>query len=154
MQYIKQKLAKGNIGLIILIIVLFIAVVGVVGARVWYSHNLGPVSSDTKVQYFTVSSGTSVHQIAAGLYKAHLIKNAGSFETYVRGRGYSNKLQAGTYSLSPSMGVAEISKKMVNGDVAKNLLTILPGKRLDQIMESFIKSGYTSSQVTAAFNPQ
>lgn len=42
---------------------------------------------------------------------------------------------------------------MVKGEVAKNLLTILPGKRLDQIKQSFKDSGYSQTEVDAAFNP-
>jgi UPF0755 protein len=42
---------------------------------------------------------------------------------------------------------------MVNGDVAKNLLTILPGKRLDQIKQVFAKHGYSASAIEDAFNP-
>jgi UPF0755 protein len=37
--------------------------------------------------------------------------------------------------------------------VAKNLLTILPAKRLDQIRAMFIASGYTADQVDAALDP-
>jgi UPF0755 protein len=39
------------------------------------------------------------------------------------------------------------------GDVAKNLLTILPGKRLDQIEQSFIQAGYSKTEVDKAFDP-
>jgi UPF0755 protein len=61
-------------------------------------------------------------------------------------------LQAGTYSLSPSMSVSEITDKMVKGDVTKNLLTILPGKRIDQVKEAFAAAGYSQSEIDQAFN--
>jgi peptidoglycan lytic transglycosylase G len=153
MQVIKSSIRRGHISLLIPLVLAVLILGGIVGLRVWYSHNLGPVSSITTTQYFTVSSGTSVHQIAANLEQAQLIRSAKAFETYVRGKGYSNKLQAGTYSLSPSMGVAKIAKKMVDGDVAKNLLTILPGKRLAEIKQAFQKTGYSQAAVDAAFDP-
>src|SRR5438105_3799967 len=51
------------------------------------------------------------------------------------------------------MSVNQIVKKMVDGDVAKNLLTILPQKRLDEIKEAFAKAGYSSAQINQAFDP-
>jgi UPF0755 protein len=129
-----------------------IVIVSVVATlRVWYANNLAPVSNDNKTVYFSVEQGESKHDIALGLKSSNLIRNSGAFENYLR----SNEvdiLQAGTYSLSPSMSVPKIVEKMHKGEVTKNLLTILPGKRLDQIKSTFVKSGYTEAEVDSAFN--
>jgi UPF0755 protein len=120
--------------------------------RVWYADNLKPVSGDTKTVYFSVESGESKHAIATGLKKQGLIRNSGAFENYVR----SNEidiLQAGTYSLSPSMSAQTIVDKMHKGEVTRNLLTILPGKRIDQIKSAFAKAGYPQVEIDSAFNP-
>lgn len=141
------------------LLVIFVAVIlllggGIISLRSWYVHNLKPVlSSSTTSQYFTVTSGASLHQIAVKLKSAGLIRNSRVFETYVRSNELHDKLQAGTYSLGPSMGVDQIVKKMVNGDVAKNLLTILPQKRLDEIKQAFSGAGYTPEQINQAFDP-
>jgi UPF0755 protein len=131
----------------------FILVVGGVATlRVWYSNNLAPVSSSTKATYFTVEQGETKHEIALGLENSHLIKSSKAFETYLR----SNEidiLQAGTYTLRPSMSVAEITHKLVIGEVTRNLLTILPGKRIDQVKAAFAKSGYNENDIATAFNP-
>lgn len=126
---------------------------GVFSLRSWYVHNLKPVSSSANVQYFTVTPGASLHQIAVKLKSTGLIRNSRVFETYVRSNELHNKLQAGTYSLEPSMGVDQIVKRMVGGDVAKNLLTILPQKRLDEVKQAFASAGYTREQVNQAFDP-
>src|SRR3989338_2750843 len=127
---------------------------GVIGLRTWYVSNLKPLSSVTTTsQYFTVTSGTGLHEIAVKLKSAGLIRNSRVFETYVRSNELHGKLQAGTYSFSPSMSVSQIAKKMVDGDVAKNLLTILPQKRLDEIRQAFTKAGYAKSEIDSAFNP-
>ena len=126
---------------------------GVISLRSWYVHNLRPVSSSSSAVYFTVTPGTSLHQIAVKLKSAGLIRNSRVFETYVRSNELHDKLQAGTYSLGPSMSVDQIVKKMVDGDVAKNLLTILPQKRLDEIKQAFAEAGYTAQQVNRAFDP-
>ena len=126
---------------------------GVIGLRTWYESNLKPVSSVTTSQYFTVTSGTGLHEIAVKLKNAGLIRNSRVFETYVRSNELHDKLQAGTYSFGPNMSVSQIAQKMVDGDVAKNLLTILPQKRLDEIRQAFTKAGYAKSEIDSAFNP-
>lgn len=126
---------------------------GVVTIRSWYSKSLKPLSSSTMASNFTVVGGSSVRKISQDLSKARLIRSAKAFETYVRSNSLNNRLQAGTYSLSPSMSVAQIVTKMRAGDVAKNLLTILPGKRLDEIKQAFSKSGYSQAEIDNAFNP-
>lgn len=121
--------------------------------RVWYANNLKPVSSSTVADFFTVAQGSGVHQIALDLEEAGLIRSISAFETYVTANSYRGKLQAGTYRLSPSMSAQTIVAKMVSGDVAKDLLTILPGKRLDEIQQAFSKAGYSAEDIKAAFNP-
>lgn len=123
------------------------------GLRIWYSSNLKPVSTSTATDFFTVEPGSGVHLIAANLQNAGLIRSISAFETYVTTNNYRNKLQAGTYRLSPSMNVETIVGKMVNGDVARDLLTILPGKRLDEIKKTFKNAGYGAAEIEAAFNP-
>jgi UPF0755 protein len=132
--------------------ILIIAVAGVAILRIWYSNNLRPVSNDTKTSYFTVETGNTKHEIATNLQQQGLIRSSKAFETYLRSSEI-DILQAGTYSLSPSMSVQTIVNKMHKGEVTQNLLTILPGKRIDQIKEAFTKHGYSQQEVDQAFNP-
>ncbi|MDB5160707.1 MAG: Endolytic murein transglycosylase [Candidatus Saccharibacteria bacterium] len=136
-----------------LLVALLIIVGGVWGLRTWYHNSLRPVSSSLATSYFTVKTGTSVHDMGVNLQKDGLIRSSKAFETYVRSNEFNNKLQAGTYVINPSMSTAEIVRKMVVGDVAKNLITILPGKRLSEIKQAFKKSGYTDAEINDAFNP-
>ncbi|MEX0881402.1 MAG: endolytic transglycosylase MltG [Candidatus Saccharimonadales bacterium] len=121
--------------------------------RIWYSNSLKPVSSSADSVFFTVTPGNGVHQIAVDLQVAGLIRSISAFGIYVTTNGYRDKLQAGTYRLSPSMSVQAIVAKMVKGDVARDLLTILPGKRLAEIQQIFRKAGYSTAEVKAAFHP-
>jgi len=139
-------------GLIIAATVIII-IGGAWGLRTWYSHNLQPVSQSQQIIYFTVESGDPVGLIGEKLKDANLIRSTRAFETYVRSNNLFSDLQAGTYELSPSMSTQEIVTKLAGGEVAKNLLTILPGKRLDQIKEAFAKEGYSAQQIETAFNP-
>jgi UPF0755 protein len=157
--YKRYKRSRGYLGigssrlLIIFTGLFIILVVGVVATlRIWYANNLKPVSGETKTMYFTVESGESKHEIATELKQQKLVRSSSAFENYLR----SNEidiLQAGTYSLSPSMSVQTIVKKMHDGEVLRNLLTILPGKRLEQIKKTFANSGYSQEEIEAAFNP-
>jgi UPF0755 protein len=132
---------------------LIIIMGGIWGIRTWYAASLKPVSSSTTPVDFSVAGGSSVKQIAAGLQQAHLIRSAKAFETYVRANPFNHNLQAGTYVLNPSLSVRAIVGKMASGDVAKNYVTILPDKRLDEIKQAFARAGYSSAQIDSAFNP-
>jgi UPF0755 protein len=125
---------------------------GVWALRTWYSDNLKPVSSSQETIYFTVDLGDSRDEIADKLERQGIIRSATAFKNYIRTNEIEN-LQAGTYALSPSLSVERIVNKMVKGEIAKNLLTILPAKRLDQIKEAFVKEKYSGNEIENAFNP-
>ncbi len=150
LRYLKRRFRYQNWAIIIVAFAIVLG--GVWGLRHWYFNSLGPLSSSTTTTYFTVSSGETKDQIAEGLQSAHLIRSAKAMETYLRS-SETQILQAGTYKFSPSMSVQQIVHAIVVGDVAKNLLTILPGKRLDQIEQTFAKAGYSQSDINSAFNP-
>jgi len=148
-----RKRVTGKFWPLLIAVIFLLAAGGIVGLRVWYDHNLQPVSSSTKIQYFTVESGASAQQIAKGLQSSGLIRSSRAFIAYLNTKEYRDKLQAGTYKLSASMSAQQIADKMYRGDVAKNLLTILPGKHLDDIKKTFLAAGYSSAEVDSAFNP-
>lgn len=150
----KSLLRKSRLGLIIAVVSVLVLLGGAIGLRSWYQHSLSPVASSQKTVYFTVEKGASLHQIAIGLKRAELIRSTSAFEYYVRTNELYKNLQAGTYSFSQSMSVEEIVDKIVKGDIAKNLVTILPGKRLDQIEEAFAQAGYSKNEIETSFNPQ
>lgn len=124
-----------------------------IGLRLAYVHNLGPVSSDTRTQIITIEKGSSVKMIAAQLSEAKLIRNAKVFEIYVHGRGDAAMLQAGVYALSPSQSLKQIVDTLSGGKVASKLVTILPGRRIDQIRADLINDGYSVEEVDAALQP-
>jgi UPF0755 protein len=61
-------------------------------------------------------------------------------------------LQAGTYSFTPHQSTSEIADLIATGQVASDLVTILPGRRIDQIRQAFITAGFQPSAVDAALN--
>jgi UPF0755 protein len=140
--------------LIISLAVLAVLIIGgyIAGHR-WYDSNLSAVSAgSSQTTYFTVARGSSVDQIASDLKHDSLIRSVRAFKIYMRGRVLGS-LQAGTYTLSPSMSTPQIVSKMVEGDVAKNLITILPGKTIKQIRQTFKNAGYSDAELDSAFDP-
>lgn len=126
---------------------------GVLVSRHVYYTGLQPYSNSQQTQIFTVEKGSSVKQIAASLENAHLIKSAWAFQLYVHSKELGTQLQAGTYAFSPSEGTVSIVSTLTKGKVATRLVTILPGRRIDQVRADLINDGFAPAEVDAALNP-
>lgn len=137
--------------LVVVIIVLILAGAGL--SQYTYNHDLQPVSSSQQTQIVNIASGSSIKQIAALLQKDKLIRSAWAFELYAHAHDLTSSLQAGTYALSPSMSTTSIINILTHGKVASDLVTILPGKRIDQIRTDLINDGFSPSSVDAALSP-
>jgi UPF0755 protein len=147
----RSLLAKISIVLLVLLII-FGSLVFVV--RRAYDSNLQPVSTLETQKLITVPQGASVQEIAQDLKEAGLIKQTWAFEWYVRSHELRDNLKAGTYSFSPSQTTPEIASTIAKGEVATDLVTILPGKRLDQIRASLINAGFKPAEVDEALKPE
>ena len=125
-------------------------VVGSIAVQRWYYGALKPVSASAHKQYITIVSGATASAIAQQLQDAGLIRSAQAFSWYISVHDDRDKLQAGTYSFTPSQSTAEIAEAIVAGKVATDLVTILPGQRIDQVRQAFIKAGFKVAAVDAA----
>ena len=146
----KQWVRRGLIALGALLVVLVLATI-----VTWqfYEHNLKPVSSHAVAQTVTIDSGATLPQIADLLHSKGIIRNAWTFEAYVRHKGAGSYLQAGTYSLSPSQSVQDIVGQLTHGKVTTELVTILPGQTIEQIRQSLLNDGFAKDDVDTALNP-
>ena len=122
--------------------------------RFMYDENLKPVSSSTEQKVITVSSDETASDIAAELKEQGLIRQIWAFERYIRNHSLDSNLKAGTYRFSPSLSAPEIAQTIVEGRVAVDLVTILPGNRLTQIRESLVKAGFNPAAVDEALKPE
>jgi UPF0755 protein len=118
-----------------------------------YLQNLRPVSNQAIRQYVTIVPNSSAHEIADQLHNMGLIRSSQAFEWYISSHNDHNKLQAGTYSIAKNESVQQIVDKLVNGKVATDLVTILPGKRIDEVRQMFITAGFAPNAVDAALKP-
>lgn len=135
------------------IVALIFMISTVLVIRRTYEQNLRPISNSQEIREVTVPLGASVKEIAQILHDSKLIKSAWAFEWYVRNNNAREALQAGVYPLRANQSVEEIVSILTNGKVSTDLVTILPGKRIDQIKQTLINNGYEESDIDNALNP-
>jgi UPF0755 protein len=139
---------------IVAALLLLAVVVGSLIVHRSYTNQLRPVnSSDKSYKYVTIASGTPFTDIAQLLHDKGLIRSSDAFQWYVTSKGERDKLQAGTYHLSPSMSTNQIADKIVRGEIATDLVTILPGQTITEIRKTFITAGFKVTEVDAALQP-
>ncbi|HEY5806003.1 MAG TPA: endolytic transglycosylase MltG [Candidatus Saccharimonadales bacterium] len=141
---------------LILVGVVLIALVlgGTLLVRHVYFSDLRPVSSsDTAVKPITVERGATLDEIAKQLNDAGLIRSPWAFKLYVGSKNVRDALQAGTYSFSPSQSVEEIVVQLTHGKVTTDLVTIIPGQRLEQIRATLANYGFDEADIEAAMDP-
>lgn len=138
---------------IVLAAVIGLIVAGMIGVRVFYNANLAAASDSTASQTVIIEEGATVKQVADELERRELIRSSLVFQLYIRSKGDKNPLIAGTYRLQPNLSTPAIVSILSRGKVATDLVTILPGQRIDQIRESLIKSGFDPDEVDAALDP-
>jgi len=107
-----------------------------------YSQMYMPLNPKAEERTFVVKSGENLNEIARNLEEEGIIKNHFYFIFYVLGKGFSGKLQAGDYLLSPAMTVSQITQKIKNGEVISReiIITIPEGFKISQIQERLRKN--------------
>jgi len=119
----------------------FIFLFFLIGIFVWQEIYLPKSFKLEKEKLFLIEKGQNLFRISENLEKEKLIKNKFFFNFYVILKGNQRKLQAGEYFLSPSMNISQIAGKIISGDVAKEILTILEGWNLKEIGEYLEEKG-------------
>lgn len=130
-----------------------VILIGMAFSQQAYQRGLQPVSDSPQTRIFTVPKGSSVKEIGKSLEDAKLIRSAWAFQLHVHSKDLNDKLQAGTYALSPSQGTPAIVTTLTKGRVATRLVTILPGRRIDQVRADLINEGFTPEAVDRALDP-
>jgi UPF0755 protein len=139
--------------LLVAVILLIMLLASVVMVRSAYYDRLRPVSDSQTVVIVTIEKGTPATEISELLQKKGLIRSDTIFQWYIRTNNVRDKLQAGTYALRPSMSVQEIVDVLVNGSIKSELVTIVPGQRIDQVRQTLINAGFQPTAVDVALDP-
>ena len=123
----------------ILITLFTVGLLVLLGVAGWLYLQLQAVATDTvESQRFVVKKGSSVASIAEDLEAANLIKSALIFKGYARYVQLDRQLQAGSYQLSPSMAVSEITQTLTEGS-EDIWITLLEGWRREEVAEEFLE---------------
>jgi len=107
------------------------------GADVTQPANAG----DSRELTFVVRTGESVATVADNLKRMGLITDADLFGWMVRYWGADGDIQAGVYSLKPSMTMEEIMRQLQHGRIPGVMVTIPEGWRAEEIAGLLDKVG-------------
>jgi len=117
-----------------------------------YDTYLAPPDEESQAQIgFTVESGQSLTRVANNLEAAGLIRNRTVFKYYCDFAGMGQKIQAGSYLLTPSMTMSQIAEQLTMGDgnpIVRNI-TLIPGWTLEEFAAKLVADGVLSD--TAEF---
>ncbi len=131
----KQKLAK-------FLKIFFVAffLLSAVTAIFFYQGFYIPKDSYGEEIFFSVKTGEKLSEIAHNLEKEGIIKKDYFFIIYGVITEKSRTLKPGNYSLSPSMSVSQVLRKISEGNAEK--ITIVEGWTLRDIAELLESKGY------------
>ena len=123
-----------------------LVVVGILSS-IWgsvYDAYLAPADETNHTAIaFTVESGQSLTRVANNLEAAGLIRNRTVFKYYCDFAGMGQKIQAGSYELTPAMTMAQIAEQLTMGDgnpIVRNI-TYIPGWTLEEFAASLVEKG-------------
>lgn len=112
------------------------------GAAAWRWALSPPVTAgQAPTVEVTVPRGASTAAIAGQLARAGVIRHPLAFLLYVRYRGLDGRLRAGTYALSPAMGLPQIVDLLVEGRVVAERVTVPEGYTVRQVIELLVRNG-------------
>lgn len=138
---------------VLVILCVAVIVIGIFSTAWNYisARYIDPVDlNSTAAVTFEVKSGSSLTRVANNLEAAGLVRNRSVFKYYADFLGYGQKIQAGTYTLSPSMTLREIAEQLTRGDgtpLVRNI-TIIEGWTVQDIAAYLVREGIIADQET------
>ncbi len=122
----------------VFLVILFFTLL-LLGGKLVASQQYQPVdASDQTTVQVKIPDGSSASQVAVLLKNQDLIRSEKAFLKYCRQENLDARLKAGTFNLSRSMSVKEISSQLVTGQNVKDSVTIPEGytiKEIGQLLE-------------------
>jgi len=129
-------------------IILFFTVIFLV-ILIWgfYEINSPKNKHSNEEIIFTISQGDNFKFIANKLKEKRIINNPILFSVYVLILGERKNLKAGTYLLSPSLNIIEITQKISSGYVHNRRVTIIEGWRISTIADHLVEEGIINRDI-------
>ncbi|MBP7875827.1 endolytic transglycosylase MltG [Candidatus Woesebacteria bacterium] len=130
--------------LVVVLVILGLMIVSAAGAVFWFRQQLAPVNpADQTQELFVIKKGSSTSVVAKSLAEKGLIRNDTVFRLYARAVGFDRDLQAGSYTLSPALSVADTIAALRKGSVAI-WVTIPEGLRVEEVADRFSSAALPS----------
>lgn len=151
-----KKVRKRKRWLVIVASILALGILIASSLWVWYQVQLSPVDADnsSKVKV-VIAPSTTPSDIAVLLEEGGVIRSKAAFSWYTRLSGVQNKLQAGSYRLSPSETTAEVVSHLVKGSVDTFSITFYPGATLtDNVSKAEDRKDVTSVLLNAGYSQE
>jgi UPF0755 protein len=123
------------------LILVFLLVLSL-GLSFFYYWGLRPLNSNSDQKYFVINQGEGLYSIATRLEKNEFIRNKYVFFLLSYQRGIQNKLQAGSFTLSSSLGPQKILEALLLGR-QDYWLKITEGWRLEEVKIHLSDLGFT-----------
>lgn len=117
-------------------VLLILPLLSIFSVIAFYYLSLGAPSTDTTKKAFVINQGEGLLTIASRLEKYNFIKNRYSFIIYSRLSGLNQKIKAGTFYLTSSQKLPELTLKLTKGGSTDYWLKIIPGTRLEEFSPS------------------
>jgi UPF0755 protein len=115
-----------------------------------------PQATAAPEKIFSVPPGWTTSQVAGSLKSEGLISRVLFFKLYIHLINAGEKIQAGNYTLSASMSIEEITRRLVAGEVIENAVrfTVLEGWTEKDIAAALKEQGIMKGEeFLAAVNP-
>jgi UPF0755 protein len=100
-----------------------------------------PYIPNAPEQRFIIEPGETVYSIATRLYEVGMVSNSQAFFDYVVYTGLDLTIQAGEYTLSPSLSIVDIAGELQKFSPSDATLVILSGWRMEEVAASLPTSG-------------
>ncbi len=117
-----------------LFILLILAIIAIVGFFWWRVVVLPADPGATASQTFVIKKGENLSLVATRLQEADLIRSSLAFKILILSKDMSDRIQAGSFSLKPSLNIQEIAEALTHG-TADIWLTFPEGWRSEEYGE-------------------
>lgn len=98
-------------------------------------------ANSTLEKQFVIPKGQSISKIGLRLEEEELIRSNLAFKLIVKKEKLENKIQAGSFKLSPNMNLLEIANSLTTG-TEDQWVTLQEGWRKEEIAESMVRQGF------------
>lgn len=114
--------------------------------RGWWEGQFSAVSKDKNEKVFVVVKGDSFNQVADKLKAENLIKSTWAFKLKAKQPQYADKLEPGTFKVSPSQDIEQILEILTSNPL-DTWVTLLEGWRVEEMAERLSSElGVSSSE--------